>query len=392
MINDDYIKELHKGYKSIIKHLEPDVKEYLENRYEDSESIKETIWRILNDIEQRPVCKICGGRVEFIGRKNIIFRRTCDNCRKHHEVTEEEKQYKKIYANSSKEKQKKLALERFKKTCLEKYGVDNPMKLKRISQQSIKTRMDNGWISPWTTDNPMKRKEVLEKRNKTNQERYGGNSPGCDPEVKKKQVETRYKKYNGKYTVYNEIYHQYLSEKQLSEETQNKIKKTCLEKYGSERWTQSDKFKQFLHEHMQEIINKGNETKRKNGTFNTSKQEDESYIILQEKFKDVKRNYKDKERYPFNCDFYIPELDLFIECQYHWTHGNHPYNEYNEEDIILAENWKNSESKFKNNAWHTWTIRDIKKRETAKQNNLNWIEFFNIEELKQWLQDTYIKP
>ena len=30
------------------------------------------------------------------------------------------------------------------------------------------------------------------------------------------------------------------------------------------------------------------------------------------------------DRYPFACDFYISSLDLFIECNYHWTHGGKP--------------------------------------------------------------------
>lgn len=351
MINDNYIKELHKGHKSIIKHLEPDVKEYLENRYEDSESIKETIWRILNDIEQRPVCKICGGRVEFIGRKNIIFRRTCGkNCFKKStsinvidhfsKLNKEDKekivrrrkqtnlekygvehnfQTQESRERSSKWIKSEIFKDKSKKTNLEKYGVENPMQNKEISKQSIKTRKDNGWISPWTTDNPMKRKEVLEKRNKTNQERYGGNSPTNNKEIRDKQFNT--KKENSKYTK--------------------------------------------------------------------SKMEDYSYELLRKYFDDVERQYKDKERYPFNCDFYIPSLDLFIECQYFWTHNNHPFDKNNINDINKAQTLL---EKNHINAFETWTIRDVKKRETAKQNNLNWIEFFTIEELKQWLQYTYIKP
>lgn len=35
----------------------------------------------------------------------------------------------------------------------------------------------------------------------------------------------------------------------------------------------------------------------------------------------------------------------------------------------------------------TWTIRDVKKREIAKQNNLNYLEFFTILELETWLNN-----
>ena len=31
-----------------------------------------------------------------------------------------------------------------------------------------------------------------------------------------------------------------------------------------------------------------------------------------------------------------------------------------------------------------WTISDPLKRKTAKKNNLNWIEFFNMEQFMEW--------
>ena len=40
-----------------------------------------------------------------------------------------------------------------------------------------------------------------------------------------------------------------------------------------------------------------------------------------------------------------------------------------------------ADTKFYNNAITTWTIRDVNKRETAKKNNLNWIEFFDASKL-----------
>lgn len=32
----------------------------------------------------------------------------------------------------------------------------------------------------------------------------------------------------------------------------------------------------------------------------------------------------------------------------------------------------------------TWTIRDVLKRTTANQNNLNYLEFFNLKEFMIW--------
>ena len=63
-------------------------------------------------------------------------------------------------------------------------------------------------------------------------------------------------------------------------------------------------------------------TRKLNGTFKTSKQEDKVYEILCEKFTkdDIVRQYK-SNKYPFSCDFYIKSLDLYIECNFSWTHG-----------------------------------------------------------------------
>ena len=33
----------------------------------------------------------------------------------------------------------------------------------------------------------------------------------------------------------------------------------------------------------------------------------------------------------------------------------------------------------------TWTIKDVNKRNIAKQNHLNYIEFWNINDLKIWI-------
>ena len=93
--------------------------------------------------------------------------------------------------------------------------------------------------------------------------------------------------------------------------------------------------------------------------------------------------YKD-ERYPFNCDFYVPSLDLFIECNYHWTHGKEPYNENNVEHQNILRLWKSKNSRFYDNAIETWTKRDVDKLKCFKTNNLNFKIFYSFEEFLDW--------
>ena len=63
-----------------------------------------------------------------------------------------------------------------------------------------------------------------------------------------------------------------------------------------------------------------------------------------------------------------------------WYEANSP------EDLKTLEKWKekSSISAFYRNAIETWTIRDIKKREIAKANKLNSLEFFNEKESLDW--------
>ena len=77
-------------------------------------------------------------------------------------------------------------------------------------------------------------------------------------------------------------------------------------------------------------------------------------------------------------------MDLYIECNYHWTHGGKPYEGTNEDNIIVKK-WKAKNTKYYNNAINCWTVRDVNKRKVANQNNLNYIEFWNIYDLKKWI-------
>ena len=118
------------------------------------------------------------------------------------------------------------------------------------------------------------------------------------------------------------------------------------------------------------------QTMLRNNSFKQSKTELMLLDYLKSEYPDLIYQYKDKERYPFKCDFYIPSLDLFIEYNGYWTHGLHPFNPLNKEDNLKLLKWKTKESKQYKTAIKVWTITDPLKRETAIKNNLNFIEFW----------------
>ena len=178
-----------------------------------------------------------------------------------------------------------------------------------------------------------------------------------------------------------------------------KIKQTLLDKYNVDSFSKTNEFKYYMSELMsstqmrEQIYN----TQKKNKSFNKSKTEDIAYTLLKEKYCDVIHHYKDKNRYPFICDFYIPSLDLFIECQFGMYHNKRPFtgNKLDKDEVVKLQekSLKRKQITGKNKSRYdsviyTWTILDPKKRNIAKLNNLNFIEFWNLNELKKWITET----
>ena len=261
------------------------VYEYIMNRYKDgSNNFKENLYRILLGIDKKPKCKRCR---KIVNKFDFHKRKYWDYCsisciRKSSEY------------NISKEKLK-IRVEKWRKTCLEKYGINNVSKLPQV-------------------------KEAISKYNHSKKNIEHCKSISRNPIVRKKS----------------------------------------------------------------------DDTKRKNGTFNTSKPEEELYLYIKQKFPLVKRQYKDKERYPYNCDFYIPELDYFIELQGYYTHGKHPYNPNSVKDQILIERYKERYGE-KCQAITIWTIKDVEKRKCAKEHNLKFKEVWSLQEGKEFIDNLFEK-
>ena len=428
-VTDDIVKEEFKAkryvynpntlrrYTSRIEgKYNKDIYEYLINRYDDSDSLKETLFRIYNGIEEHPKCPTCGKPLVFKG----IFFKFCSNicAQSSDEIKQKIKQtclekygvdnYNKT--KESKEKIKQTCLEKYgveyfwqsdeckeniKQTCLEKYGVDSPLKSEKIRNKGKKTCLEK-----YGVDNPAKLEENKEKvkqtclkkygtisttqckeiRDKIKQsclEKYGVDNPAKLEENKEKVKQTCLKKYGGLAPI-------------CDPNIKNQIKQTCLEKYGVDNYGKSLKHKinmstimssDEMQEHRYNVMTK-------NHSFNTSKPEEELYLYIKEKFPSVKRQYKDKLRYPYNCDFYIPELDYFIELQGYYTHNTHPYNPNSISDQVLVERYKERYGP-KCQAITIWTIKDPEKRDCAKRNHLNFKEVWDLYEGKEFIDYIY---
>ena len=145
-----------------------------------------------------------------------------------------------------------------------------------------------------------------------------------------------------------------------------------------------------LNKETVELINiKKYNTHKENNSFRTSNPEEFSIFIIKEIFEVIPHHFS--KEYPFECDLYLPQLDLYIELNYSWTHGGHSYNSKDPKDQkVIKEIQKKEKGKaYYMNMLETWTIRDPLKRETVRKNNLNWLEFFSMEEFLTWLWDNF---
>lgn len=152
---------------------------------------------------------------------------------------------------------------------------------------------------------------------------------------------------------------------------------------GREPWNKGLILGPWDDELRKRVAEKQYITKKRNHSFSSSKPEEAFKIYLFEKYgkSDVYCQYRD-ERYPFACDFYIKSKDLFIELNLTWTHGGHPYDKNSPEDQLLLARWqeKAKDSAYYKNAVYVWTELDVKKHLTAKQNKLNYLCIYHMED------------
>lgn len=303
--------------------------------------------RFLKRDKNEGKCLECGketGFVTLVKGYRIFCSRKCLNSSQYH-IKHCIETYTKNYIDN--EDNRKELNKRTKNTCLERYnGIG-------LASQELTKKYNETMLLKYGHTNPSHVKEIQEKTKLTNLSKYGSEN------------------------VY------------ASDLIIQKIKETNLERYDETSWTKSKEGREFLKEftNSQEYKDKQYNTKKKNNSFKTSKTENKLKIELRAVFPDLKTQYK-SELYPFNCDFYIPSLDLYIEYNGTWTHGGCFYDENNEDNRNTLEKWKEASehSRFYQNAIETWTIRDLNKLNTALKNNLNYVVWFNEEQANEWIE------
>lgn len=391
LIKNDKI--LTNSIRKINKGKYPNILEYLNSRYNDSDCMTETIRRIKYKLEERPVCKWCGGHVLFNGyHKGSMHYSACCCSSCHAKYTKD----KRFETNIKKYGRKNFgSAEKVKEYWISHYGVDNPAKT-----DFVKKKMRETNLRKYGFNCSSKSEIVKEKTKQTCLKRYGVEYAGQIEEAKEKSKKTCLEKYGAEYYIGSKD----CLEKTIefsrqnynvdwftkSEEIKNKAKKTMLRRYGVEYSMQIPKNREYMSYLMSsyEMQERRYNTMKRNHTFNSSSTEEELFLYIKSRFPTVVRQYKDKNRYPYFCDFYIPELDYFIEFQGYYTHGKHPFDPNSNEDLQLIEYYK---KKYGGDCQPIiiWSIKDVEKRDCAKEHNLNFKEVWSLEDGKNFVNDLY---
>ena len=237
---------------------------------------------------------------------------------------------------------------------LKKYGVRYPLQSKEIHAKTIASGKARGSF-----------KSGAQKGMKKKIEKYRDLSNG------KKISETRKNWTKERKDLWYARVKATKLERYGDENYQNieKVKATNLKKYGVDNPSKSPEIKKIIAE-------RAVAARKRNGTLSSSRNfEDKLVQYLRDTYPEytILTQYKD-ERYPFRCDCYIKELDLFIEFQGSFYHNYRPFNG-SPEHISEYEKMLTKGEITKGIA-KVWRYKDPEKRELAKKNKLNFLEYW----------------
>lgn len=275
------------------------------------------------------------------------------------------------------EKSKKLVAETRKNTCLSKYGVESTSQVSEFRKKAKETMKRE-----YGSENPMDIPEFKEKIKKTCLQKYGVDCVFKVKEIHDKCIENSRKslieKYGVPYTSWIGRGDEYISIVSSKDSFRNFIIKNGL------------KTKKDICEALElsascalDYINKYNAWDLLDK--NVSQPEEDFYKYLCKKYgdEDIFREYNEDSRYPFRCDFYIKSIDTFVELNLYITHGIKPYVADDPECIKylkLYEERAKAQSIYYS-VIDNWTIRDVIKIKTAKDNNLKYVMYYKNDNL-----------
>lgn len=316
------------------------------------------------------ICKECKKPTKFKNMWDGYRDFCCNKCAQNNKEIQNKKIKTSLkHFNTEHPMKSETVKNKLKEINLDRYGVENVFQAEEIKEKIKQTNLDR-----YGVDNPAKSKEVLEKTKQTNLDRFGVEWVPQNKEIKQKQIDTLYKNFNVTSPCKSEIIKQ-------------KIKNTCQEKYNVDSTLQLDwvREKTYKAAYTKDARQKAAKTMRMKG--NRSKLEDYLETLLLTYDIKYETEYKE-ERYPYFCDFYLPDTDTFIEINGYWTHNDHLFDKNNKEDLNTLKMWEekaNNGSKQYKVAINIWSKVDIEKYNCAKNNNLNYVILWNKNDIDEYI-------
>lgn len=208
---------LHKNY--------PEFYQYLIDKY-GMDDFKVMVYMYYNGIDNIPVCRMCGKPVKFHGYTYGFAKYCGSKCARESDESMEKykhtniERYGEDYSKVISKKVNKTKLEKYgksgynnpeknKETCLQRYGVDNPMKNKDIQEKTKQTCLDKYGVETYLKSEEYlsKRQYYIEKAKQTCLDKYGVISPMQLEEYKEKVNKTCLEKYGVKWNCMREEAH-----------------------------------------------------------------------------------------------------------------------------------------------------------------------------------------
>ncbi len=285
---------------------------------------------------------------------------------------------------------------KMKITCQEKYGTDYAWQAEQTKAKIKQTTRNHYGVDCYLQTDECRKitaevtssDKVKDKIKQTNLKHYGVACSFQASVVKDKIKHTKLDRYG------RETYNNLDKAKETSRakygvdnptqsiEVQNKMKATCLGRYGVDNiWKDRDSRLKAKKKSQKSMCKHGNRSSLE--------------ALLEQYFIDnhikYEPEYNKDIRYPYFCDFYLPDFDLFIEVNGYYTHCNHWFDSNNSEDVNKLNELieKSKVHSMYKTCIRVWTQSDVEKRNCAKNNKLNYVVLWSKQDILDWINSGF---
>src|SRR5271165_1266027 len=305
-------------------------------------------------IEEKIAIKI--SQVNGYKTKSKILVLQCDQCQDIFEQSYLLRKKKQRFHFCSMECQinaqkKDNVLDKYKESIfIENHVVSNPFKSLSIKEKISSINMERYGVE-FSCQNDLIKNKII----KTNIEKYGCSNPFGNKDIQNKIKQSMIDKYGVENSMSIPETREKMKNTNLevdapmkSETIKKKIKSTNIEKYGGPAPMCSPA-----------LVKQAHETRKRNGSYGTSKEENALYNLLCDKFK-IENVYRQIKIETWLIDFYVGTIKLYIEYNGSFYH-------LLKRDIEVV---KNSNKKIDKNIYATY-LRDREKVKYFKENQYN---------------------